>query len=375
MAGLPDCPAAPKHPSAERSRPRDPCVSTNLWVPDPHRHSLLWVPDPHRHRFGSSDRDGVAVKEERFSSDEQILEGGNMNPSVVRVADSVRRAAGPWTGAVHALLRHLEKQGYPAPRPLGFDSEGREMLSFVPGRVAYPDALASTESADGLRRAGALIADYHRAQASFHPPAGVPWRCEGRDPTGSEEVLAHNDLAPWNLIVRSAEWTFIDWDLVAPGRRLWDLSWALHSFVGLWPDSPISSSEVVSRIAAFCDGPRSNGSIDPASSTSSLSGPPITQRCSAGALFKAKSLSCGWSARVTPSAGSRARRTSLLIPINGLKRWSADSGAVMVGVRHPQHAARGLRSAFREGDCTKRRPGEGLTDGPVTVGVRHPQEG
>ncbi len=254
MAGLPDCPAAPKHPSAERSHPRDPCVSTNLWVPDPHRHSLLWVPDPHRHRFGSSDRDGVAVKEERFSSDEQILEGGNMNPSVVRVGDSVRRAAGPWTGGVHALLRHLEKQGYPAPRPLGFDSEGREMLSFVPGRVAYPDALASTESADGLRRAGALIADYHRAQASFHPPAGVPWRCQGRDPTGSEEVLAHNDLAPWNLIVHSAEWTFIDWDLVAPGRRLWDLSWALHSFVGLWPDSPISSSEVVSRIAAFCDG-------------------------------------------------------------------------------------------------------------------------
>ena len=41
-------------------------------------------------------------------SDEEVpLTGGNITP-VVRVGATVRRATGPWTPAVHALLRHLE---------------------------------------------------------------------------------------------------------------------------------------------------------------------------------------------------------------------------------------------------------------------------
>ena len=73
-------------------------------------------------------------------------------------------------------------------------------------------------------------------------------------------VFAHNDLAPWNLILGPERWTFIDWDLVAPGRRMWDLAWALHSFVGLWPESALSHEQTVRRIAAFCDG----AEVDPA---------------------------------------------------------------------------------------------------------------
>jgi hypothetical protein len=34
------------------------------------------------------------------------LGGGNMSSGVVRVGDTVRRPAGPWTPAVHALLTH-----------------------------------------------------------------------------------------------------------------------------------------------------------------------------------------------------------------------------------------------------------------------------
>ena len=36
--------------------------------------------------------------------DEVVLCGGNMTP-VVRVGDTVRRATGPWTPTIHALLR------------------------------------------------------------------------------------------------------------------------------------------------------------------------------------------------------------------------------------------------------------------------------
>ena len=71
--------------------------------------------------------------------DEVVLSGGNMTP-VVRVGDTVRRAAGPWTPTIHALLRHVRAAGFDAvPEPLGIDEKGREILSFVPGRVAtYP---------------------------------------------------------------------------------------------------------------------------------------------------------------------------------------------------------------------------------------------
>ena len=49
------------------------------------------------------------------------LIGGNTS-TVVRVGDTVRRNVGPWTPAVHALLRHLEYVGFTgAPRVLGID--------------------------------------------------------------------------------------------------------------------------------------------------------------------------------------------------------------------------------------------------------------
>jgi hypothetical protein len=38
------------------------------------------------------------------------LDGGNAG-GAVRVGDTVRRTAGPWTPAVHALLAHLAGKG------------------------------------------------------------------------------------------------------------------------------------------------------------------------------------------------------------------------------------------------------------------------
>jgi tRNA A-37 threonylcarbamoyl transferase component Bud32 len=136
----------------------------------------------------------------------------------------------------------------------GIDDRGREVLTFIPGECVHPDNLAVLNSDSAMRRVGELIAAYHRAQAGYVSLPDAAWRTEGRDPTGSIEVIAHNDLAPWNLIAGSSGWVFIDWDLAAPGRRMWDLAWAVHSFVGLWPDSTLTDDETVRRIAAFCDG-------------------------------------------------------------------------------------------------------------------------
>ena len=54
--------------------------------------------------------------------------GGNTTGAVL-IDGVIHKRASPWTPTVHALLRYLEEGGFPgAPRALGFDSSGREML-------------------------------------------------------------------------------------------------------------------------------------------------------------------------------------------------------------------------------------------------------
>ena len=66
--------------------------------------------------------------------DEIPLLGGNVTEAVVRVGDTVRRPVGEWTPAVHALLHHLEDVGFSAaPRVLGIDAQGREVLTYCEG--------------------------------------------------------------------------------------------------------------------------------------------------------------------------------------------------------------------------------------------------
>ena len=68
------------------------------------------------------------------------LDGGSTG-GAVRVGDTVRRAAGPWTPAVHSLLAHLADEGFAGcPRPLGFDTRGREVPSFLAGETVGSQA-------------------------------------------------------------------------------------------------------------------------------------------------------------------------------------------------------------------------------------------
>jgi hypothetical protein len=66
---------------------------------------------------------------------EETLPGGNTD-GAVRIGDIVHKQASPWTPTVHALLRHLEYAGVDGvPRALGFDEQGRQMLTYLPGEV------------------------------------------------------------------------------------------------------------------------------------------------------------------------------------------------------------------------------------------------
>jgi Phosphotransferase enzyme family len=181
---------------------------------------------------------------------EHVLSGGNTHEQVVRINRTVRRPTGPWTPAVHALLIHLEKQSYDgAPRVHGIDERGREVLDYIEGDVVHPAHLDLVEPDAALAEVVQTIRLFHDAAESFNDFARFAWSDRGSDPSGQREILCHNDLAPWNLVhSRNGHWTFIDWDLAAPGRRSWDLAWALLSFIPLLPDSDLSEARILERL-------------------------------------------------------------------------------------------------------------------------------
>ncbi|MQS06025.1 phosphotransferase enzyme family protein [Streptomyces alkaliphilus] len=176
----------------------------------------------------------------RSDPPEVPLTGGNVSAGVVRVGDTVRRPTGPWTPAVHVLLHHLHAVGFTAaPRPLGIDERGREVLTFAPGEPVWPDRFDLLDPTERLARVGRLIRVFHDAVRDFTPPPDARWQ-RLIPAEGEPEIIAHHDLAPWNLVVDGdASWTFIDWDAAAPGTRLWDLAYAAHGFVPLSADAAL----------------------------------------------------------------------------------------------------------------------------------------
>ena len=185
---------------------------------------------------------------------EQPLAGGNVADGVVRVGGTVRKPAGYWTPAVEALLLSLEAQGFTgAPRALGRDERGRQVLEYVPGPMAHDEP-----SLDPARlfRVGRLIRELHDASAGFPPPAGARWNVA--IPPDRDELVCHHDLAPWNLVLGEDRWVFIDWDGAGPGSRLWDLAYAVNGFVPLEEGGdPCSDGP---RLRALADGYGLDGS-------------------------------------------------------------------------------------------------------------------
>ena len=131
---------------------------------------------------------------------------------MVRVGDTVRRPQGSWSPSVHALLRHFAAAGFDgAPRFLGIDDEGREVLSYVEGNAALEPAPAGD---DVLVELGALLRRAHDAQDGFEPPADAEWCLPGE---GS--LICHNDVFPPNVIFRDGQpVALVDWDLAWTGR-------------------------------------------------------------------------------------------------------------------------------------------------------------
>lgn len=140
----------------------------------------------------------------------------------------MHRPAGPWTPAVHGLLRHLEAVGYEyAPRVLGFDDQGREVLTWIGGESG-PDGWAKVVDDQGLIIFAHLLRDYHDAVAGYRPPDTTRWSTTTGGPVG-DEVICHGDFGPWNTVWHGARPVgIIDWDHARPAPRLHDVAYALE---------------------------------------------------------------------------------------------------------------------------------------------------
>ncbi|MFD0885631.1 phosphotransferase [Streptosporangium algeriense] len=142
------------------------------------------------------------------------LTGGRITKGVVRVGDTVRRPVGPHTPFVHRLLRHLEDVGCDAaPKLLGTDGEGREILGFQHGETTA-DFQARDWSPAQITAAARLLRRLHDATA------GAPI-------AGGEETVCHNDFSPLNVtFVDGLPVSAFDFDQAAPGPRARDLAYA-----------------------------------------------------------------------------------------------------------------------------------------------------
>lgn len=177
---------------------------------------------------------------------DEVLDGGNASGHVVRVGSTVRK---PWlvsTPRVVAFMDALRGAGIDVPRTLGRDERGRLVLDFVPGTMAIDIAPLPL---DVVRRVGALVRSIHDASAQLPVPQDWPL---GVLPAPHADLVCHNDLATWNLVIDGDRLVFIDWDGAAPSSREWDLAYAAIAFAHLFPDADVG--EGVERLTVFADG-------------------------------------------------------------------------------------------------------------------------
>ena len=182
----------------------------------------------------------VARKEAQEEAFEEIpLLGGRLTPGIVRVGDTVRRPPKSNADFVHDLLPWLEGQGFRfAPRFLGIDEQGRDILSYLEGH---------TWSGGGSGLPDDLLIQAVRAIRHLHDVTAGSQLAQGH------EIVAHNELGPHNTIFHKDQLIgFIDWDDAAPGTRLRDLANAVYNYVDVGPWANQTADEQAKRIHLMC---------------------------------------------------------------------------------------------------------------------------
>jgi aminoglycoside phosphotransferase (APT) family kinase protein len=153
----------------------------------------------------------------------------------------MRRPTHDRSAYVDALLQHLAGVGFGGvPRPLGYDDQGRQILTFIEGEVpASEGPYRFTDKR--IRSATALIRAFHDVTAAS------TFRAD-------QEVVCHGDLGPHNTVFHGERAVaIIDFDDdVGPGRRVDDFAQAVWSFADL-TSSEVTVAEQARKARVMCD--------------------------------------------------------------------------------------------------------------------------
>jgi len=183
-----------------------------------------------------------------LEQEEVPLAGGRVLRGVVRVGHTVRRPMPADAEYVHGLLAHLERCGFEgAPRFLGVDARGREVLSFIEG---------TTLPHNGFRLSREAVAVGARLVRRVHDLTA------GSEFAAGSEVACHLNLSQPNFVFReTVPIAIIDWDVTRPGSRVSNFADFLWAFVhpGLYDDD--EAAEML-RVAADAYGWTGGGLVD-----------------------------------------------------------------------------------------------------------------
>ncbi|WP_262851608.1 phosphotransferase [Mumia quercus] len=186
---------------------------------------------------------------------ETPLAGGDVTEGLVRVGETVRRPTGPHSALVADVLRHLEAVGFTgAPRYLGVDAAGRQVLSYVRGEVASRPRPAWMADDDRIVGVARLLRAYDDAVAPLGVPPSViaqpePDGCPARV-AGAPELIGHLDVTPDNVVfVDGQARALIDFDLARPATRTEEVQNLLLWWAPLVP--PADRPDVVRDVDVF----------------------------------------------------------------------------------------------------------------------------
>lgn len=183
---------------------------------------------------GMGDGFGERVGERVGGGVEVALPKGDVTEGVVRVGDTVRRPRQDTSEFVAAYLGHLAAVGFrAAPRFLGVDDRGRDVLDFIPGTAPGdpPEPWACTDEV--VAAVGGLLRELHDASAGWAPPdltwfgrghviAGLPAELAGL--LEGAELVSHCDVTPQNVVFRDGRpVALVDFDMARPTRRVLDV--------------------------------------------------------------------------------------------------------------------------------------------------------
>lgn len=140
-----------------------------------------------------------------------VLTGGRVTARVLRDNDVVRRPTTAASSFVATLLDHLKRQGFDgAPRFVG-QSDGSDLLSYIPGEV--PARFGAWQDRQ-VAAAGALLRAMHDAT-------------RGSRLAGRSRTVCHHDPGSNNAVFREGvPVAWIDFDTAAPGDPLEDVAYA-----------------------------------------------------------------------------------------------------------------------------------------------------